>query len=192
MSRNLGPTETLAAGAASRVTRTGRMLRTAALTGATTAALALSLAGVATAQTTADAPPARARTTQNYQVALTADRYENQIGAIVNNVRARHGLRPVAVRACTDGFAERWTRHLVRNGVFEHQSLGPIMERCNLSGAGEVLALGSVTPGRMIRMWLGSPGHRAIMLDPHYRIMGSAAVQDANGSWIGCIDFGLH
>ncbi len=64
------------------------------------------------------------------------------------------------------------------------------MSRCKLSKAGEILAMGSVTPNQMIRMWMHSPDHRRILLDGSYGLSGIAARRDSHGNWIGCIDFG--
>jgi uncharacterized protein YkwD len=116
--------------------------------------------------------------------------YEARLHVWANRVRAAHGIRPIAVRPCHDGYAERWTGYLVRNGEFRHQDLGAYMSRCKLSKAGEILAMGSVTPNQMVRMWMHSPDHRRILLDRSYGLSGIAARRDANGNWIGCIDFG--
>jgi uncharacterized protein YkwD len=42
----------------------------------------------------------------------------------------------------------------------------------------------------MIKMWLNSPGHRALLLDPKFRKAGVSARRGADGAWVGCIDFG--
>jgi len=118
--------------------------------------------------------------------------YEDRLHTWANRVRHAHGVRVIAVRPCHEGYAERWTGYLARNNEFFHQDLGRYMDQCKLTKAGEILALGSVTPYRMIRMWLGSPEHRRILLDPSFGLSGIAARRDANGNWIGCIDFGRH
>jgi uncharacterized protein YkwD len=121
---------------------------------------------------------------------MTRSVYEARLQTWANRVRHAHGIRPIAVRACHDRYAERWTGYLARNGQFRHQDLGRYMDACRLTKAGEILALGSVTPYQMIRMWLGSPDHRRILLDRSFGLTGIAARRDTNGNWIGCIDFG--
>ncbi len=116
--------------------------------------------------------------------------YETRLQIWVNRARHARGIRPIAVRPCHDGYAERWTNYLARNNQFRHQDLGPYMQRCKLTGAGEILALGPVRPVRMVRMWLNSPEHRRIMLSRSYGLSGIAARRDSKGNWIGCIDFG--
>lgn len=116
--------------------------------------------------------------------------YERRLNLWANRARERYGARPLAVRSCHDYFAERWTRHLVATETFYHQNLGPYMDDCRLSKAGEILASGPVRPYKMIQMWLNSPGHRALLLDPTYPTVGIAARKQDNGTWLGCIDFG--
>ncbi len=116
--------------------------------------------------------------------------YQDRLHTWANRVRHAHGVRVIAVRPCHEGYAQRWTGYLARNNEFFHQDLGRYMDRCKLTKAGEILALGSVTPYRMIQMWMGSPEHRRILLDPSFGLSGIAARRDANGNWIGCIDFG--
>lgn len=121
---------------------------------------------------------------------LSQATYESRLKTWINRVRHNRGIHPIAVRPCHDGFAERWTSYLTRNNQFRHQDLGRYMTRCKLSKAGEILALGRVTPQRMVMMWMHSPDHRRIMLDRSFGLSGIAARRDANGNWVGCIDFG--
>ena len=108
----------------------------------------------------------------------------------MNDVRRKRHLVPLRVRPCLGGYATRWARHLARTGQFEHQNLSPILRACELSRVGEILAKGNVTPRYMISMWLHSPGHRALLLDPNFRKAGVSARRGADGAWVGCIDFG--
>jgi len=137
----------------------------------------------------------QARTGGSDQAAqATADKrrstYTKRLARAMNDVRKKHDLKPLRVTGCLDRFAVSWARHLARTGRFEHQDLSPILERCELRRVGEIIAKGSVTPKQMIRMWLDSPGHRALLLDPGFRKAGVGAKRDSGGSWVGCIDFG--
>lgn len=123
---------------------------------------------------------------------LTSAQYETRLKHRMNVVRKRHGLRGLGVRSCVDGFAEDWTRWLVANKAFEHQDLGPMMRTCSLSSAAEILAMGPVSPRRMVQMWMDSPGHRQIMLSRAYSFTGISATKALTGSWTGAIEFGRH
>lgn len=128
----------------------------------------------------------------DFSNSLAPAKYEARLKYWMNRARNRHGVRGIGVTTCVDGFAEDWTRWLVANTAFEHQDLGPIMSKCSLTAAGEILALGPVSPHRMVRMWLGSPEHRQILLSRAYAFSGISATKAANGSWTGAIDFGHH
>ncbi len=117
-----------------------------------------------------------------------ADRYESRLQTVINDRRAAHGLRPLRVDRCTDRIAERWGRHLARDGAFEHQSLSPLLRRCEARWAGETLAYGRVKPARMVRMWMHSPGHRAILLSRRPTHVGIGAARDSRG-WVVAADF---
>jgi uncharacterized protein YkwD len=137
---------------------------------------------------------AEALVPQAAQAAGTTDmkrtEYEQRVMYWINRARDSHSKRSVKVRPCVDRFAGRWARHLAVNEKFEHQSLGPIMRRCGLSSAGEIIAMGGVGPRQMVRMWLDSDGHRKILLSRSYRIAGVGAFLGDNGAWYGVVDFG--
>ena len=59
-----------------------------------------------------------------------------------------------------------------------------MMAACGLRGAGENVAAGFGS-GRsvVVRGWMTSPGHRANLLQPAYRLEGIGAVRDAGGRW---------
>jgi len=44
--------------------------------------------------------------------------------------------------------------------------------------AGVITCWGTSSPGRMVQAWLRSPPHRAIMLDPRYRVAGAYVGHD--------------
>ena len=146
-------------------------------------ALLVALGTVCSAGAPAFAADSRAAAVQS-----PSDRYESRLQAVVNSRRATHGLRPLRFDPCTDRIAERWGRHLARNGAFEHQSLSPLLRRCEARWAGETLAYGRITPRRMVRMWMHSPGHRAILLSRRATHVGIGAARDSRG-WVVAADF---
>ncbi|WP_148573998.1 CAP domain-containing protein [Nocardioides caldifontis] len=153
--------------------------------------LALLVAALATLAVTVGIPPsplAAPAEAAQAAAAPAADRYEKQLQKAVNKRRAAHGLRPVRFDRCTDRVAERWGRHLARTGSFEHQSLRPLINRCGARWAGETLAYGRVEPARMVRMWMRSDGHRAILLSRQATHVGIGAARDSRG-WVVAADF---
>ncbi len=106
---------------------------------------------------------------------------ESALVAAVNDVRAAHGLRPLAVDSRLARVARGHSVAMVRQNVFTHGAFG---ERIRRSGAlgprfAENLAWGTgpyAAATAIVRSWLGSPGHRANLLRPGFRRIGIGAV----------------
>jgi uncharacterized protein YkwD len=110
---------------------------------------------------------------------------EHRLVHRINDVRAAHGLRQLQARAALNRGAHAWSRHLVRADAFYHARLA--------SGTGEILAWGTCSwfkPSRAVRMWLRSPGHRALILRPGFRFVGTGW---SRGSWSGysCVEMAV-
>lgn len=121
--------------------------------------------------------------------ALAPDTYEERVQRLVNLRRERHGLRHVRFAQCADGTAERWSRFLAANNVFYHQSMTTVLNACDASYAGETLGRGPMTPRGLVRMWMNSSGHRAILLSRKARRIGVGATPDASGNWVVAANF---
>jgi uncharacterized protein YkwD len=121
---------------------------------------------------------------------IAADDYERQVQYWVNQKRANHDLPRLRLAACTDGTAERWSRHLAANNAFYHQSMQKILERCDAVYAGETLGRGSsMSPRLLVRMWMHSDGHRAVLLSSKARRIGIGATVDGSGRWVVAANF---
>ena len=118
------------------------------------------------------------------------DAYESQVLALVNAERTAAGLRPLAAQACPDGFAEPWSPRMAAAGSLSHQSLGPILTRCDARTAAENVGMNSSqSPISMVAAFMGSPPHRANILNPAYTGIGIGAYRDARGVWWLTQDF---
>ena len=117
-------------------------------------------------------------------LALTASqRAERKMTAAINTVRAQHGLAPFRRSASLTGSAERYSRWLMENDVFAHQS--SIRASSRFALLGEALAWHSGTRFGVwstMRQWLGSSSHRAILLSPVMRRQGAGATRGRFGS----------
>jgi uncharacterized protein YkwD len=110
----------------------------------------------------------------------STDAYERRVQRQINQVRVAHDLPRLRLASCTDSAAERWTRHLDSTGKFYHQSMGDLLDRCDAVYAGETLGRGWMTPRRLVQMWMDSPPHRAVLLNPTSRRIGVGARFDAS------------
>lgn len=113
----------------------------------------------------------------------TADAYGRRVLELVNQERARAGLRPVRQSSCGDRVASAWSAQMARTGSFAHQNLGPVLDTCNANRVGENIGAGSVSAEEMSTLWMNSPGHRANILNPAYTHLGVGAVQNSSGRW---------
>jgi uncharacterized protein YkwD len=95
----------------------------------------------------------------------------------VNSVRRAHGVRPVGVGPALRRAARAHSVDMARRGYFDH---GPFEQRLRRFGVrsrviGENLAYVSASgfsAGVVVRMWLTSPPHRAILLDRTFSRIG--------------------
>ena len=124
----------------------------------------------------------------------TSSDVEDVLMARINEARAANGLRKIwTVDVCTDDLAEEWGSRIARTGLFEHRDQNEVIRKCDNSWAGETLVRGvGLTPESMVELWLDSPGHREILLNPRARRAGVAITQDPQGRTIGVVNLVRH
>ncbi len=108
------------------------------------------------------------------------DRGERKVVRIINRIRRRHGLRRVRPAR---SLARAATAHsgdmLRRDFLGHHSSDGTPMSmrvrrytRARWIGENIAAVSGRRTARRAVRMWMRSPGHRAVLLSPAGRRIG--------------------
>jgi uncharacterized protein YkwD len=110
------------------------------------------------------------------------DARERAIIRAINRRRAEHDLPKVRSTRPLSRAADYHSWEMLDADYFAHESRdgGPFYERvrrfADHRALGETLAMvdrcGSGSPRRIVRMWMDSPGHRAILLDGTYRRIG--------------------
>jgi uncharacterized protein YkwD len=110
---------------------------------------------------------------------------ERRLAERINDARASHGLRQLRLSSSLAEGASDWSRYLMRRDAFYHGSLP--------SGTGEIIAWGTCShfgPGRAVRMWLASSGHRAVLLRRGFRVVGTGWMR---GPWrsYGCVEMAV-
>jgi uncharacterized protein YkwD len=112
---------------------------------------------------------------------IGAGELRRAVRCIVNEERAQRGLRPVRSGAALGEAARGHARDMVRRGYFAHERGGSTLRSrlreagWNGDAAGETLAYGCGSlgvPRAIVDAWLGSPGHRDILLSRRYRRAG--------------------
>jgi uncharacterized protein YkwD len=112
---------------------------------------------------------------------IRLDRAERKVIRLVNHIRARHGLRRLAVSRALASAASVHSDDMLRRGFFGHASSDgtPMSARVHrytrAHWLGENLAivtrLGS-TAQRVVLMWMRSPAHRRVLLSRSSRRIG--------------------
>lgn len=99
------------------------------------------------------------------------------MAAKLNTVRAQHGLPALRVAPKLMRSSRAYARRLARTGGLYH---GTAYRVRGFRVSGEMLAsdLGSkIRLGGPVRMWLNSPGHRALMLSRAFTYVGASPVR---------------
>lgn len=112
--------------------------------------------------------------------ALTAS--ERSLLGAVNGVRSARGLRPLRVDGSLVRAARSYSARMIRTDVFTHGAMGARLARSGARGPvfGENLAWGVGPPARsgsIVRSWMASPSHRAVLLRPGWTRIGLGAVR---------------
>lgn len=109
-------------------------------------------------------------------------RLADQILQLVNLERAAADLPPVVSNPRLDQVAGDFACTMIRGRFFGHRdpasNQGPaaraIAGRYSFEAVGENLAAGQETSREVMRVWMDSPRHRAIILDPKWKEIGLA------------------
>lgn len=112
--------------------------------------------------------------------ALRASATERALLDEVNRVRSAHGLPALRSDGRLARAARSHTRAMLVRKTFAHGNTASRLRRFGVRGrlVGENLAWGAGTyssPAAIVRMWLGSPSHRANLLRRGFRRIGLAA-----------------
>jgi uncharacterized protein YkwD len=105
-------------------------------------------------------------------------RKEERVLAQVNKARVAHGKRKLRIASAMQSGAHSWAVYLQRYNIFYHGRLA--------SGVTENIGWLTCRDGwarRLVRMWLGSPAHRANLLDRRARYVGVGVSSGSFAGW---------
>lgn len=109
-----------------------------------------------------------------------AAHYAERVLELCNVERQKAGLAPLRLEAELTGYAEirveettRKFAHVRPNGKY-CSSIMPFSYYSRFRHYGENLAGGQFTPEQAVQGWMNSPGHRANILNPKYKLLGVA------------------
>ena len=113
--------------------------------------------------------------------------YENEVIRLVNEIRVKNGLNPLAADWELSRVARYKSQDMKDNNYFSHTS--PIygspftmMKNFGISyrSAAENIAKGQKTPQAVVNGWMNSSGHRANILNATYKKIGVGYVPSGN------------
>lgn len=104
---------------------------------------------------------------------------EKNIINYTNQQRAQHGLPPLKVCPKLMASARRHAAWMTRHRILRHTT-DPVAEN---------IAMGQRTSWEVVQDWMRSSGHRANILNPHYRWIGAAAYRTPEGTIYWCQQF---
>lgn len=108
------------------------------------------------------------------------DRLADQVLQLINLEREQAGLAPVANHSVLAKIASDFACRMVEGGFFAHRDPetdhGPgeraVTAKYSFYSIGENLAAGQDTPAEVMGVWMESPSHRDIILDPKWKEVG--------------------
>jgi uncharacterized protein YkwD len=123
------------------------------------------------------------------QAATSASSYEKSTLRRINEVRRAHHLQPLTSASCANRVANKWSAFLARTNGFYHQSMARLLTVCHARYAGETLGMGTITPNKLVSMWMHSPPHRHILLSKSPQRIGIGATKNSRGQWVVAANF---
>ena len=117
------------------------------------------------------------------------DRGERSVIRAINRARASHGLRRLLTGRRLARAADAHSRNMLRANVFSHGAFSQRVRRyVRYRNIGETIAMTSRCSARaVVRMWLHSPGHRAVLLSSRFRRVGVGRRRGRLGSSRACL-----
>jgi uncharacterized protein YkwD len=119
-------------------------------------------------------------------------RTESSLLTAMNEARRAHGLRPLRADGRLERAARGHSSEMLRSGAFYHGAFSARIRSVGVRSpkVGENLAwgVGALSQARaIVNTWLTSPGHRANLLRPGFRLVGVGALRGTFGRYRGAL-----
>jgi hypothetical protein len=113
---------------------------------------------------------------------------EAQFLSSINNIRAQHGLGPLALYGELTGIARDWSDQMAGAGAISHNPNYTGEVSANWTKLGENVGVGYDVPGLM-NAFVNSPAHYHNIVDPAYNYIGIGVSYGADGRMYTTHDF---
>jgi uncharacterized protein YkwD len=107
--------------------------------------------------------------------------HAEDMAEMLSRYRREHGMSTVKTDPELTAIAERQAKAMAASGIMDHSVAGPFTSRISgvrMGEASENIAAGTKTWGDTFRMWQGSPGHNANLLQAHADSVGVAVARN--------------
>lgn len=117
---------------------------------------------------------------------VNTDSFDLHVLNLVNNERAKYGIRPLSFNQNLDASADFYAQDLANVGYLTHNLYGTTpRSRAEQTGyyngyIGENIAYGQITPQEVVADWMNSLGHQENILNPNYTEMGLGYSSNGN------------
>ncbi|MET8561492.1 CAP domain-containing protein [Streptomyces flaveolus] len=114
---------------------------------------------------------------------------EAQVLKLVNDERAKVGCSPLAANSSLTKLAEAFSDDMAARGYFDHTDPDgrTPWDRAGTAGitdlGGENIARGQADAAAVMAAWMGSPGHRANILNRDFKTLGVGVHFGPGGPW---------
>jgi uncharacterized protein YkwD len=117
------------------------------------------------------------------------DRGERAVIRAINRARAAHGLHALRANHRLARAANAHTRSMLRSNFFSHGAFSTRLRRyTHARRIGETIAMTSrCSASTVVRMWLNSPPHRAVLLSGKFRRVGIGRRRGSLGTGRACV-----
>jgi uncharacterized protein YkwD len=114
---------------------------------------------------------------------------ERAVVRAINRARAAHGLRALRGARRLARAADAHTRSMLRTDSFSHGAFASRLRRyTHARRIGETIAMSSrCSASRIVRMWLNSAPHRAVLLSGTFRRVGIGRRRGSLGAGRTCV-----
>lgn len=139
-----------------------------------------------TSTTTSTTAPPSTTTTTVAPREKTAEEAGTELLRLLNEERERHELPPLSPRADVEEIASGHSRRMADEGELRHNDeyfTAASRRRLGAQRLGENVALNESIEDAHRRL-MASDGHRAIILDPEFTVVGLGLVHDGLAWWI--------
>lgn len=136
----------------------------------------------------AEAKPAESKDSK--AEAKDVSEFEQQVVTLVNEERAKEGLKPLELDTELSDVAREKSKDMMDKGYFDHTSPTygspfDMMKQFGIeySSAGENIAKGQKTPEEVMEGWMNSDGHRKNIMNPDFTHIGVGFVEGDSTYW---------